>query len=516
MNINDVFSRDWDLFDYSSLLEDDEENMKKKAQQGQLLAHIEGDPSLESFLPTSFDTQGTANAIQAIDAMMGAGAVAPTGINPAAPPESQPPAVGAPPVFAPSAMLGGPPAPSMASPNKYERMEGVTSIDSLSAVAMGMTAIGTKDFARVYGGLQAGLVQKQKTADEYNMALDLGTKPETKISGNNIVTLAPKYIRNSDGTYSLNPDAGAVLDSKNYGTSGSTGQAYNTYLAMKQNGDIPPDTTWNEFQTSPAFDPFRTDYMRKVNNTEAYLRGIGIDDRNLASQMAAGALKIEDMEGGGIKVFDLAGNVVQEITSPEEAQGFKQAYEQAGSYGSKSGESAVTDLKEYETRFRELAIGADAIISGIENARNVMSLYDGDDGEPIDSNVARGMMARFFGIGDEDMGMLMGMETEALLEALQTTTLVPVSDADIRALRSMFASVTDNPELAMGKLKSFMMAKERQLRFDRDQFRRELDRLGDNRNILNPAREIESFKNTYRYLYDFETNEEFLERTGGE
>ena len=53
-------------------------------------------------------------------------------------------------------------------------------------------------------------------------------------------------------------------------------------------------------------------------------------------------------------------------------------------------------------------------------------------------------------------------------------------------------------------------------RFDRDQFRRELDRLGDNRNILNPAREIESFKDTYRYLYDFETQEEFLNRTGGE
>jgi hypothetical protein len=499
------FGQDWELFDYSSLLEDElAEQIGMKPRRGRMMVNAPPDQSLEQYLPTKFDTQGTADAIKSIDAMMGAGSTAPTGINPAAPAESQPPSVAVPTLSAGS------------EPNKYERMRGVSNSDRLGAIGMAMSAIGSPQFANVYRGAQLGLIDKQKTADEYNMMLDMGTKPETKISGNTMITTAAKFIQNSDGSYSLNPNAGEVLDSKSYGNRGSTGQAYNTYLAMKQNGDIPPETTWDDFQASPAFDPFRTDYMRKVNNTEAYLRGIGIDDRNLASQMAAGALKIEDMEGGGIKVFDLAGNVVQEITSPEEAQGFKQAFEEASSYGSKSGESAVTDLQGFETRFRELANGADAIISGIENARNVMKLYEGDDGKPVDSNVVRGMMARFFGIGDQQMGMLMGMETEALLEALQTTTLVPVSDADIRALRSMFASVTDNPELATGKLKSFMIAKERQLRFDRDQFRRDLDRLGDNRNILNPAREIESFKNTYRYLYDFETSEEFLERTGGQ
>lgn len=493
------FERKWDLFDYSTLLEDE---LKKEVgmRSGTPLRHIASDPALQEFLPTQFDTQGTADAIKAIDAMMGTGSAAPTGINPAASPESQPPAVG---------------APSVVVPNKYERMEGVTSTDRLSAVAMGMTAIGTQQFAQVYGGAQAALIQKQKDADDHNMKLDQATNPVTEIKGNYLVTYEPMLMRNADNTYSMNPNGGKIRNKERTGANGSNGQAYNTYLSMKDNGDIPQNMTWDEFQNSSAFDPFRTDYSRKVRDTRRYLESININDPNLASQMAAGSLSFEDMEGGGIKVFDSAGNVVKEITSAEDAQGFKQFYERAGAYGAKSGEGAVTDLQGFESRFRELGNGADAIISGMENARNVMKLYEGEDGEPIDSNVVRGMMARFFGIGDQQMGMLMGMETEALLEALQTTTLVPVSDADIRALRSMFASVTDNPELAMGKLKSFMTAKERQLRFDRDQFRRELDRLGENRNINNPLREVESFKNTYRYLYDFETQEEFLNRTGG-
>ena len=53
--------------------------------------------------------------------------------------------------------------------------------------------------------------------------------------------------------------------------------------------------------------------MRKVGNTTAYLKSIGMNDPELASQMVGGALQLVDLEGGGVRILDLAGNLVKEI-----------------------------------------------------------------------------------------------------------------------------------------------------------------------------------------------------------
>lgn len=439
---------------------------------------------------------GTDLSVPDLDTLLAEAAAssAPTGINPSAPASSQPPAI------APTVI-------STAVPNKYERKEGVTLNDRLQSLAITMSAVGTPQFASAYAEANQMLALKQQEADVYNMKLDEGTNPTVELSGGNLITRKAKYIRNADGTYSINPDAGAIVETKRVGTNGSSGQAYNTYLLMKDNGDIDADMTWDEFQASSAFDPFRTDYMRKVNNTESYLKSIGIDDRNLASQMAAGSLKITDMQGGGIKVFDSAGNLVKEITSPKEAQGFKQAYENAGSFGSKSGEAAVTDLQGFETDFAEIADGFSETQASIARGREAMSMLE--EGE-VDSGFVQGAIAKTFGIGDRQMGKLQGLSGQELINALSQTTLVPVSDTDIKKLELMFANISQDPEFAMGILDSFLAERERNLVISRDKFRRRIDRLRENPNIRNTTREADSFIKSYDSIYNFKTAAELL------
>ena len=465
------------LFDYATILDEEEEERQR---------------SNKPMIPSNGLGTPQQMPVQADIAYTGLGGTAPTGINPAAPAESQPPAIDVP----------------VTVQDKYERMEGVTNSDRLAALGMSMSAIGTTDFNRIYGASNAALIKKQREADEYNMELERGTKPTTEVSGNNIITYAPLYTRNSDGTYSVHPKAGQMIESKRNGTNGSSGQAYNTYLLMKDNGDIDADMTWDEFQASSAFDPFRTDYQRKVNNTNAYLKSIGEDNPELASQMAAGALQIEDLEGGGIRVLDLAGNEVKVITTAKEAQGFKQAYENAGSYGSKSGEAAVTDLQGFETEFREIADGFSETLASIGRGREALGMLEGGE---VDSGFVQGAIAKTFGIGDRQMGRLQGLSGQELIKALSQTTLVPVSDTDIKKLELMFANISQDPEFAMGILESFLAERERDLVISRDKFRRRIDRLRENPNIRNTTREANSFTKTYGGIYNFKTAAELLD-----
>ena len=479
------FDREWDLFDYASLL-DDESKKDPRMKRGVPLRHINSSPELQGFLPSSFGTQGTADALKSIDAMMGVGTAAPVGINPAAPARSQPPVV---------------------VPEKYERMKGVTSSDRLGALAMGMTAIGQTNFSQVYGGAQADLVRKQREADEYNMSLDQGTKPLTEINGDYLVTYEPMLIQNSDRTYSVNPKSGTIRSKERSGSSGSTGQAYNTYLAMLDNGDIPPNTSFSQFLESPEGSTFQTDLQRRVGNSAAYLESIGIDNPELASQMADGKLKFVDLEGGGVKVYDMAGNLVQEITSAKDAAGFREQYERSGAYGAKSGEGAVTDLQGFEEEFEGLYDGWVETLGAIDRGRRAVELVDEEN---VNMGIVEGVIAESFGIGDEKMGELMGLSGEELIIAIGRESLVPVSDKDIQKLERLFANIKQSPKLALGILKSFLNERERNLRITRDKFHTRIDRLRENPNIRNTTREADSFIKSYQDIYNFKTAAELL------
>ena len=264
------FGQEWQLFDYSSLLEDKlAEELGMKPKRGGMMVNRPPESDIEQYLPTKFDTSGTAEAIKAIDAMMGASSTEPTGINPAAPAESQPPAVAVP--------SAGP------DPAKYERMRGVTNSDRLGAIGMAMSAIGTPQFANVYRGAQLGLVDKQKTADEYNMMLDMGTKPETEIKGSYLVTYEPDFIRNSDGTYSINPKAGQIRHKERSNPSfedmGVNEKNYDMYERMIAEGK------W-----VPKYEDRAKDYRYWG---ETYLRSGGVSDANRNSL----ARNLEEVSG---------------------------------------------------------------------------------------------------------------------------------------------------------------------------------------------------------------------------
>ena len=161
------------LFDYATILEEEEE--EKRRSNKPMIPYTGAD--LSQYSPTQFDVPDIASALTS---------TAPTGINPAAPAESQPPAIDVP----------------VTVQDKYERMEGVTNSDRLAALGMSMSAIGTTDFNRIYGASNAALIKKQREADEYNMKLDAATKESYKTTADGVWTIPASMQRNKDGSYS--------------------------------------------------------------------------------------------------------------------------------------------------------------------------------------------------------------------------------------------------------------------------------------------------------------------------
>ena len=190
---------------------------------------------------------------------------APTGINPAAPPESQPPAVGTPPIAPTVISTSGP------EPNKYERMEGVTLTDRLQSLSMTMSAVGTPQFADVYAKANHLLAVKQAQADAYNRSLDEATTPLTEIKGSYLVTYEPQYKRNTDGTYSINPNAGKIRykerTSPSFETMGAREKEFDLYERMVAEGK------WK-----PKYPEDRAKDYRYWGET--YLRSGGVNDAN--------------------------------------------------------------------------------------------------------------------------------------------------------------------------------------------------------------------------------------------
>ena len=127
---------------------------------------------------------------------------APTGINPAAPASSQPPAVTNP--------VGSiaPTVITTAAPNKYSRKEGVTLDDRLQSLAMTMSALAHHSLP-MFTQQQTSLLPSKRMLIRPTSSLDEGTRPTIDVLSNgDVVTRAAKYIRNADNTYSINPDAG--------------------------------------------------------------------------------------------------------------------------------------------------------------------------------------------------------------------------------------------------------------------------------------------------------------------
>ena len=426
----------------------------------------------------------------------------------------QPPVIGTP--KGPAVMTS--PTTAAVLPDIIPRREGVTLNDKMRGIYATMGAMGTPTFNSQYAGIQDRLLQKDLEADAFNQKMDLLTLPSYEVSGGSVITKPAQYVKTQDG-WKLNPDAAKVegytaTRIAGYRAAGSKPhQSLITYDELASRGEV-DDLSYQEWMEAGRY-AGSTDTVRNVQATTDYLESLGVEDPDLvAGQIANGQTQTIDLEGGGVKIVDALGKDLAIIESAKEAQRFKELYSQSDATGAASGTAAVTDLQGFEQDFTEIADGWGEIQSSVNRGREAMSLLDSDN--PPDTGFVQGAIAKTLGIGDRAMGRLMGLSGEQLIESLGQTTLVPVSDTDIKKLEAMFANVSQDPELALGILESFINSQERKLVLSRDKFRRRIDRLIDNPNIRKPEREADSFIGTYGDIYNFESNEEFLTRTGGE
>ena len=103
---------------------------------------------------------------------------------------------------------------------------------------------------------------------------------------------------------------------------------------------------------------------------------------------------------------------------------------------------------------------------------------NGNTIEGLETNFVKGQIMKIFGIGDADMAELEALSGQALLQALGSASLVPVSDRDIRTLESLFASVSQEPDVAMAKLRVFLRSKRNAQKAIRNKSNRLIDSLG--------------------------------------
>ena len=128
----------------------------------------------------------------------------------------------------------------------------------------------------------------------------------------------------------------------------------------------------------------------------------------------------------------------------------------------------MTEADKFDKAARAITLGETAIAQ-IESMQ-------GTEDEP---GFVQGVFQKVLGIGSEKLGELAGLSGQALINALADTTLTPVSDRDIITLEQMFASITDDPKVALGKLKVFIQNKKEDQRMNVSKMRRRVKRLGD-------------------------------------
>ena len=143
-----------------------------------------------------------------IDQGTGAVVSGPAGINPAA--TEQPPAVNIPGIAGPSPVnIGG---GSKNMPAAIKPMEGVTNDDRLHAMAMVLGAVGQNNFSNVLGAAQAGLMQKEQTAREYNDQLRGLVTPQYAIKDGRLSYVPAQFEVNKDGNYVPRSEAAIEAD----------------------------------------------------------------------------------------------------------------------------------------------------------------------------------------------------------------------------------------------------------------------------------------------------------------
>ena len=174
------------------------------------------------YQPPPPQPQPSVQAPVTVDNATGQPVTAPAGINPAA--TQQPPPVQIPGTAGPSGVN------ISSTPAAITRMEGVTNQDRLNAMAMVLGAVGQNNFSQVLGAAQAGLMQKERDAKEYNAQLAQLTAPKIEVKDGYANYTPPMWEVDSNGNYQPRSigDIQADLDAF-YGESGQQRPVGETY-----------------------------------------------------------------------------------------------------------------------------------------------------------------------------------------------------------------------------------------------------------------------------------------------
>ena len=424
---------------------------------------------------------------------------APTGINPAAPASSQPPAVTNP---------VGSIAPTVISttmPNTYERKEGVTLNDRLQSLAITMSAVGTPQFADAYATANQMLAVKQSQADSYNMALDEGTQPTLEVlTDGTTVKRAPKYIRNPDNTYSINPKSGSVL-SRQSSIPGlesltkeqqaavlqATGDNKDTmagYFLGQNAGIVPLDMPYDQYVVS-TLNANQGETSKSFNRNTGIFQDKGFtksEADSLAMLAENGGLEIvKNADTGEIKAIN---PVTKESFVIEDYQtGLQKIVEAAGSTQDAKNRSDLD--KEQVTTITTRLNDYDAKLGQIDKSDEVSSYWvneleakDANGNYIIDYEKDFGwlnsLMSDYFGVASPEFS---GLSADAIYEALQNleiTNLAPVSNFEFKQVMNLFANgKLATREQAIAVLKRAQARAERERGETRNRFDNDLDSL---------------------------------------
>jgi hypothetical protein len=148
-------------------------------------------PTAAPATPAPAPSVPPATAPVTIDQGTGAVVNGPPGINPAA--TEQPPAV-------PIPSVGAAPAPKN-MPASIKPMQGVTNEDRIHAMAMVLGSVGQNNFSTVLNAAQAGLMQKEQNAREYNDKLTALAQPQYAIKDGRLSYVPAQFEVDKDGNY---------------------------------------------------------------------------------------------------------------------------------------------------------------------------------------------------------------------------------------------------------------------------------------------------------------------------
>jgi len=453
------------------------------------------DDGLLPTYPTDFSVPDLDTLLASVDPT-----AAPTGINPTAPPESQPPAVGTPPIAPTVISTSGP------EPNKYERMEGVTLNDRLQSLAMTMSAVGTPQFADVYAKANHLLALKQANADAHNKALDEATRDTYKATADGVWTIPATMKRNPDNTYSptssstptfkpniddglssLTPEQRALIDR-------ATGDNADTMLGffLGQNANIiPKDMTYDEFVVSEL-------NANQGETSKSFNRNAGIfaeqgytsgQSRALAMLAENGGYEIvRNADTGEIKAIDPVTKesfIIEDyqtgLQKLVQATGAKQDAKNRSDLDRERVTNITTKLDEYDQNLGQIRKSDEVSQYWIDQleAKDANGQYVIDYEK--DFGWLNSLMSDYFGIASPEFS---GLSADQIYEALQNldiTNLAPVSNFEFKQVMKLFAD---------GKLASREQAlavlRRAQARADREQgeYQRKYDNELDGLNRL--------------------------------